>query len=112
MKLTELQPQFIRLGDKPSISVHVKSLAEATGITFLCPKCWTANGNTSYGTHTVKCWFEGVPLHIIPGPGRWKPKGTGYADLSFVPGLHSRSVRLIGGCAWHGYITKGEVTDA
>lgn len=55
------------------------------------------------------CWFEGkVPDDAEPKPGRWNPTGTGYGDLSFVPGKKSNSVLLLGGCAWHGFITNGE----
>lgn len=114
MRLTELEPQFIRLTDQIGehggrIHEAVSTLPEADGIHFLCPKCFQENkGNI--GTHGVTCWFEGhVPDDIDPGPGRWKPKGTGFKDLSFVPSNHSRSVRLLQGCKAHFNVTKGEV---
>lgn len=119
-KLRELEAQFLRyerreLGlptDSPRAShvvhVYVHTLAEADGIFFLCPKCFAANGG-KVGTHGVLCWFEDrVPDDVVPGPGRWKPTGTGYDDLSFVPGKHSNSVLLLGdGCGWHGFVTNG-----
>lgn len=127
MKLIDLEPQFLRyerracepnvwidgvLSDKPyrELFHYVDRLAEADGINFLCPKCFAANGS-EVGTHGVICWFEGkVPDDVQPNPGRWNPVGTGYTDLSFVPGKKSNSVLLLGGCAWHGFITNGEVT--
>jgi hypothetical protein len=127
MKLTELEPEFITYKETPvdpevfvngvkspsgvQVSHHVVStLAESDGIMFLCPKCFAENGG-AVGTHAVLCWFEGkVPDYASPKPGRWNPTGTGFADLSFVPGAKSHSVLLLSGCAWHGFITNGEAT--
>ena len=90
--------------------VHVDTLAEADGLFFLCPKCFTENGG-DIGTHCVICWFEGkVPDEVCPKPGRWNPVGTGIDDLSFVPGAKSHSVLLMGGCNWHGFVTNGDAT--
>jgi hypothetical protein len=83
----------------------VDTLAEAHGISFLCPKCIGEHGG-----HSVVCWFEGrVPDDEEPGPGRWNPTGTGYSDLSFVPGAKSNSVQLRGGCNAHFLVTNGLV---
>lgn len=113
MKLTELQAEFIKLSDPETGSnVPVDTLKEAQGIRFLCPLCYRKNKGTkgTKGTHSVVCWFvdRGVPAHIEPGPGRWNPQGTGLADLSFVPGPKSRSVKLTSGCMWHGLVINGE----
>jgi hypothetical protein len=122
MKLTDLEPQFLRYekrpcepnvwidgmcSDKPYREYfhNADTLAEADGISFLCPICL----NDSH--HSVICWFEDkVPDDLKPNPGRWNPVGTDYHDLSFVPGAKSNSVLLLCGCAWHGFITNGEVT--
>jgi hypothetical protein len=88
---------------------EVDSIAEADGVSFLCPKCFAANGGT-VGTHTVICWFEGrVPDDAKPSPGRWTPAGAGIDDLTFAPGekIKAVSVQLLGGCAWHGYVANG-----
>ena len=86
---------------------YVDTLAEAHGVLFLCPKCYVANGG-DVGTHPVICWFTGkVPDYASPGPGRWNPQGTGLIDLTFVPGVKSCSVAIIGGCEWHGFVTNG-----
>lgn len=117
MKLTELEPQFLRHEEREGSAyhVHVDSLAEAQGIWFLCPKCFAANGGP-VGTHGVICWSRsrGAPESAVPGPGRWTLEGTGYHDLTLngdPPGA-ARSVLLTGGCGWHGHVTKGEVTHA
>lgn len=86
---------------------HVDTLAEADGVSFSCPKCYRDKPG---GQHHVLCWFEGrVPDHAQPGPGRWKPSGTGLADLTFV-GPRAASVLLQGGCRWHGFVKNGEAT--
>ena len=112
MKLTELEPQWIRYEERVDgrYLVTVDSLAEAHGICFLCPKCFQANGGNA-GTHSVVCWFEGrVADEVQPGPGRWNPTGDSFESLSFVPGRKTHSVLLLGGCAWHGFVTNGDVT--
>lgn len=87
---------------------RVDTLAEAHGISFRCPKCLK-----SAHPHRVTCWFEGmVQDDANPGPGRWTPTGAGVADLTFIPGpkIKATSVKLTGGCAWHGHIVGGCAT--
>lgn len=111
IKLTELQPKFLHFNSDLS-HMFVDTLAEADGISFLCPKCYCEPPVGPDGTHSVKCWFEDkVPVGVNPGPGRWKPAGTGLEDLSFVPGKKSHSVQILGGCNWHGFIVKGYAQD-
>ncbi len=116
MRLLALNPQFITYvqrndqGVLRNFSVDVRTLAEADGIRFLCPVCLVDGKEPARYTHSVKCWFEGrVPDDARPGPGRWNPRGHGYKDLSFVPGVKSKSVLLIGGCNGHFHLTDGEV---
>lgn len=108
MKLTELDPQFLRRDSDDSFA-YVQSINEANGIKFLCPKCYASNGGAP-GTHGVICWNPSVPQTTRPTPGRWKLVGTGYHDLSLE--ASSSSVSLTSGCKWHGFVKKGEVTDA
>lgn len=128
MKLSELEPHFIRYKTwidtwtrvRPDGTTHeftgpregseyVDTLAEADGIMFLCPVCFKTN-NGSIGTHSVICWFEDkVADDVEPKPGRWYPTGTGIDDLSFIPHNHSNSVLLLGGCGAHFFITLGEI---
>jgi hypothetical protein len=107
MRLSELKPTFLKI-EPASAAVTYRmtdKIEEADGVQFLCPKCFAKN-NGPVGTHSVLCWAPHVPQTINPTPGRWKLEGTSYEDLSLVAG--SSSVALLGGCAWHGYITKGE----
>lgn len=108
-KLTDLDAHFIRKTDRGW--QRVDTLAEAQGVSFLCPKCFAAS-NGPVGTHSVVCWSEsrGAPADAVPGPGRWKLDGTGLHDLTLNadPPRSARSVLLNGGCAWHGFVTNGD----
>jgi hypothetical protein len=140
MRLTELEPRFLRYEERldtwtvvdrqpnpgedlSSVPHHEVTamrafmpyaigIQDAMGIVFLCPLCFVANHGV-VGTHGVICWSSsrGVPETARPGPGRWRLVGTGFHDLSLMeePGK-SRSVQLLGGCNWHGFVTNGEVT--
>lgn len=94
-------------------SITVQSLAEAQGIWFLCPKCLAENP-TGVGVHSCEVTFSGKGAKDDQGsrgtggkPTRWNVSGTGFNDLTLTP-----SVALIDGCAWHGFITNGEATNA
>lgn len=127
IKLTDLAPQFVRYmigvasrghgqtlpdgttqwGGFPAEMIHhVETLAEAQGIWFLCPICFTKNGG-HVGTHQCEVTFEGRGATDAQGshdhtgkPSRWNVSGTGYNDLVLTP-----SVLLVPpGCGWHGFV--------
>ena len=135
MRLTELEPEFMRherrveFGRllKPGIDplrgdwkdedfeerehdvyyhINVDKISEAQGIMFLCPKCFVENRG-SVGTHRVLCWRPCVSQDVPPVPGRWEFSGTGYEDLTLTAG--SSSILLQGGCGAHFFITNGEI---
>lgn len=90
------------------------SVPQAQGVMFLCPKCYLEKGS-AIGVHSVICWFAGrVSDDVTPGPGRWTPSenSTSIENLTFVPGTppRSTSVKLTGGCGWHGFIVSGEAS--
>lgn len=114
LKLVDLDGKFLKLCTNPGellSYLFVETLAEATGVKFLCPKCFRDRGGPC-GTHSVICWFVGVDPRIDPKPGRWQPSGTSLADLSFVayPGQGNFSVELMSGCHWHGHLINGELS--
>lgn len=86
--------------------------AGAHGVKFLCPKCYATNGGP-VGTHSVICWSRsaGTPEEMQPKPGRWKMQGSGIHDLTLdgdqPGGGGARSIQLLGGCNWHGFIDDG-----
>ena len=132
MKLTDLEPQFIRyeegIADKwhgkkledgstqwggfpVQMKRYVDTLADAQGVMFLCPLCFTKN-NGSINTHQCEVTFSdrGVKnedgVHNNLGlPVRWSVTGSCYDDLSTQP-----SVLVQGGCGWHGFLTDGNVS--
>lgn len=112
MRLVDLEAKFLALMDGDAKTFrYVDSIADAQGVWFLCPKCYAANAGR-IGTHAVICWNRTVPDDMDPKPGRWALHGTGLHDLTLNsdPPGSARSVLLKGGCAWHGFITDGEVT--
>lgn len=110
-KLTELEASLIRVDDRQDgrFFVPVETVAEAQGVKFLCPKCFSANGGPA-GTHSVICWSatSGAPSDVRPLPGRWRLIGSSIEDLTLEaePGK-TRSVLILGGCEWHGFVTSG-----
>ena len=106
MKLTELQPDFLKVVNDHEFKI-VDDIKDADGISFLCPVCYAANGNSSVGTHSVICWQPHVPQTINPQPGRWNFLGTGHEDLELKNG--SSSILLNGGCKAHFFIRNGEI---
>ena len=110
MRLTDLDPSFLRYDEKGFN--RIDGIEEAQGLMFLCPKCFRENEGAK-GTHGVICWSRsrGVPDDARPGPGRWSLNGTGFGDLTLDGDGGSRSVHLLSGCGWHGFVTNGEVTE-
>ena len=111
MRLSELNPKFRKHPVKKNGSVywlHAKTLAEASGIQFLCPVCFESN-NGPIGTHSVVCWNKSVSLDWVPGPGRWDMTGTGFDDLTLTAEASSIQLTSEGGCQAHFYITNGNI---
>ncbi len=115
LALADLEPALIRreVRDGSVYHVTVHKWRNAQGVRFLCPLCFEANGG-AVGTHQVVCWSRsrGVPEDATPGPGRWSLDGGSLANLTLngdPPGT-ARSVQLLGGCDWHGFITNGRAT--
>jgi hypothetical protein len=125
MRLSELEPQFLRREERIEEWTRRKEdgtdeqvtgpreyqvfveLQDADGISFLCPKCFEQNKG-SIGTHSVLCWTPKVPPNVDPKPGRWNLVGTSYEDLSLVAG--SSSVLLTSGCMAHFVVQNGNVS--
>jgi hypothetical protein len=116
MKLTDLEPQFMRYVTNESGNYlhHVETVAEAQGIQFLCPVCFVKNGG-NVGTHGIEVSFADRGVQDHQGshnregkPSRWNVSGTGYTDLTTTPSILIDPAKPA--CdGWHGYITNGEV---
>lgn len=124
MRLRDLHARFIG-GWHPGGYRAVDSLDGAQGVMFQCPLCAAGlpveeeDGERFVrGAHSVLCWFrnprgaEPVPPDADPKPGRWwvSAASTGIDDLTFEHGEPSmaKSVLLIGGCGWHGFVQNGD----
>lgn len=90
----------------------VRTLAEADGISFLCPKSFAKNSGPK-GTHRVQIFFEGrnAPDHIGRDSGghrvRWSiAGGTGLDDLQLSPSIQEIDDGL---CSWHGFVGSSGV---
>lgn len=98
-------------GFDTDVMVTVATLAEAQGLWYLCPLCFTKNGGPK-GTHFVTTWFagRGAPDRLGKNKAgktvRWTlgAKSTGLDDLALTP-----SILLQGGCNWHGFIGSSGV---
>ena len=111
MKLTELEPTFLKWKDDSNFE-EIGDISAADGIMFLCPACFRKNRGP-VGTHAIICWEPNVPQTTEPKPGRWNLLGSGYGDLTLVNGSSSVLVRGEPGQPdhWHGHIRNGEVVD-
>lgn len=110
MKLTELDPTFVRATPHGGHQ-DVATFAEAQGVLFVCPSCYRKNGNSGIGVHMVLVWFRdrGVPDDAVPKPARWAASGTSIADLTLTPSVNLQT-NDASRDEWHGFITNGEVT--
>lgn len=118
MRLSQLEATFISqpMPDGSLWNGNAIANEAQAGICFLCPKCFSANKNSNIGVHSVMCWFlnplKGLPVDstVAPKPGRWWRQGTTIETLSLVPSPgRSHSVKLLGGCEAHFFITNGEI---
>jgi hypothetical protein len=106
MRLTELEPELLKVVDARSWTTEGVTLATADGVSFLCPACFRTNGGP-VGTHHVICWRPRVPPAQSPGPGRWEFRGASLDELSLVAG--SSSVQLTSGCRAHFLVQSGRI---
>ncbi len=111
MRLTELEPEFLRIddfNDPVHHQVQGDRMEGAHGLLFVCPLCSLAIGSNN-GAHRIICWRPMVPQTFHPVPGRWDCQGSGLHDISLVAGSSSIFLQGPGGCQWHGFIRNGNV---
>lgn len=124
MKLTELEPQFIKYvkGDDGHVYLHhVNTLSDADGIMFLSPIAFVVNKGP-VGTYYNMVFFKdkGAPPDMGKNKDgqtvRWAATGTGYEDLTLEPSILEQGglIKLENGevLPWHGWVRNGEVTNA
>lgn len=97
------EPTVKKIGPR-TYFIRVDTLKEAQLLHFLCPKCYREN-NGPVGTHSIHMPFADRGVDHQLEKHQWNVTGTNFEDLSTNP-----SYLIVGGCAWHGYITNGDVT--
>lgn len=109
--LSTLEAVLFRYGrvDNEDCFEHVKDLASADGIRFLCPKSFAQN-NGPVGTHFIQVYFTGssVPAYLGKNKSgqtvRWTKSSGSLADLSLSPSIQEES-----DCGWHGWVGNAGV---
>lgn len=107
MRLTDLNPRWVGAGGEgiSRIDLITKERSPSperhgVGVSFSCP-CGCAD----------ECTIE-FDVALDGQPWRtddhgWKRTGDTFETLTLEP-----SIQRVGGCGWHGFITKGEVRKA
>ena len=104
----DLDPYFISLPDiKTGAFQKVKFIENASGVSFLCPKCFLDNKGKKH-THRIIIWEEKCPEENIGKRNKWIFDGVDIVTLT-LNAHGSRSVLLVGGCAAHFFVTNGTV---
>ena len=108
MRLADLDAKFIDFNDDGTRSdpMHAQLGRRGVGVEFLCPKCFPAR--SLQHEHRFTIWFTN-PIDggkAVNGVA-WDRYGSTLETLSLTP-----SIRDVGGCKWHGYVTNGETRSA
>ncbi len=139
MKLTDLEPEFMRYETRVETSEEIvgdystweergrpcqtvtgprefiipqTSLKDAQGMFMACPLCYSKKGNTLVGVHHVEVTFKdcGVKDHQGCHNAQGKPVRWEVSGNSFDNLTLTPSILLQGGCGWHGFVTQGLVS--
>lgn len=105
MRLTDLDPQWVRLTETGGRTRYEVTRATADGILFACPTCYLKNAGL-VGTHSILCWQPHVPPELKPGPGRWPFTGADFTDLTLTPSVHLPGAD---GCQAHFFVRNGAI---
>jgi hypothetical protein len=130
MRLVDLDAKFLRfsrvpcksnewvdgiLSEKPyrDYLIHVSHLADAHGVTFICPKSFAAHGGKNGAHHTANIWFEGSPvppdvgLNKAGNTVRWRVTGgNSLENLTLAPSILEEDEA----CQWHGFVVNGDAS--
>jgi hypothetical protein len=114
VKLIDLDPRWVGAGGagvarKDPATGEQKPVPErhGVGISFKCP-CGRSdydNGHTPRVCVEFDKPLDGGSPHRTDGHV-WQRTGETFETLTLTP-----SIQRVGGCAWHGWITNGEVTS-
>lgn len=118
MRLLELDAKFFSNASPTGYHRQVE-IEGSQGVLFQCPRCAIGlergeeDGRRFIrGAHYIIVPFSNprnAPLlesTFMPQMARWEMTGTSLENLTTRP-----SIQIIGGCAWHGYITNGDAHE-
>ena len=94
MRLVDLEPMWTETGPENTIDPNRTGI----GVVFNCP-C----GCKSYIGVMFSNPLDGKQA-FPDNRVKWKREGESFEDLTLTP-----SIRLLSGCKWHGFVTKGEL---
>ena len=100
MRLVDLTPRWIGAGGEGIYDKDMNPVPErkGVGISFNCPcgcgtRCFVMFANPIDGGKAIR------------DRTTWQRAGDTFETLTLTP-----SILRVGGCAWHGFITNGEIT--
>jgi hypothetical protein len=105
MKLTELEPHFLKPSKTPGSFKHTDDVGCAVGLSLRCPACYWAfarGAASKQEVHTLVLWK--------PKEDYWAFVGDSYADLSVKSGRAEVAFRS--GCRSQFSIKNGKVDFA
>lgn len=103
MRLTDLNPAFVRSGGEGVSDAEGNPVPErrGVGLAFDCP---CGCGQRVYVDFQNP--IDGGPARPVRAP-MWQRTGAGFKTLTLHPSILSSKDK--GGCGWHGWIRNGEV---
>jgi hypothetical protein len=104
LKLVDLGPRWVGAGGEGIRNADGSPVPErrGVGVSFDCP----CGGCGTRAFIPFNNPLDGHGPHD-PSRNRWDRAGDTFETLTLTP-----SIQRVGGCAWHGYITQGEIVPA
>jgi hypothetical protein len=101
VKLTDLQPRWVRAGGEGTTDAAGAPVPErlGVGVSFECP-CG-CGGPRVYVQFSNP--LDGGPP-VADGDGHWARTGETFETLDLQP-----SIQRLRGCRWHGFVRNGEI---
>ena len=98
MRLSALEPHFLKNVEASSAYEYTDNIREADGLEMQCPACHWAFKGGSEPVHHIVLWED---------RRHWQFVGTGYDDVSILAG--SLAVWFTSGCKARFYCKRGKV---
>jgi hypothetical protein len=105
LRLVNLHPNWVGAGGEGISDKYGNPVPErhGVGVTFDCPCGCGTNCYVPFANP-----LDGQPPHDTrPNLPTWQRTGETFESLTLTP-----SIRRVGGCGWHGFITNGEALTA